>query len=526
MTRLDWNILLLYLLSTIALSLYLGRRQKNEEDYYVGGRKLPWWAVGISTMATQTSAVSFISIPAFVALKEGGGLTWLQYELALPLAMIVLMAVLIPFFRELQLVSVYQYLELRFSPAMRSTLSLVFMVSRGLGTAVGVYASAIVLSVGLNIPLWLTILLIGAVTILYDTLGGMAAVVYSDVLQMAILLVGVITCITYAASSVGGLEEVWSLFPTERQQVLDFSMGIGDSSAAPLWPYLIGGFFLYLSYYGTDQSQVQRELSTPSVRDTRLSLLFNGLSRFPLTLLYVIMGVAIFAVYQQSPELQNAIPADNPDYLVPEFIVQMLPAGLRGLLFAALLAAAMSSLDSALNSLSAVTMRDFIEKRLPQRSQYFLLWSKLTTVAWGVAITGFAFVVGNISDTVLESINKVSSAFYGPILATFLVGILSRRVQANAMLAGCLSGVGFNLILWLGFPTVHWMWWNLVGCGVAIAIAFLLIRGNAIAPTITQYTLSSAQLQEQTRWLPAYCVLGGYFVVMLGTLSYFQWISG
>ncbi len=143
MNSLDWFIIVIYLFGMIGLSVYLGRGQSNEEDYFVGGRKLSWWSVGISTMATQTSAISFISIPAFVALKEGGGLTWLQYELAVPLAIILVMVFLIPFFRRLKLVSVYEYLEWRFGPSVRYLVSGVFLVSRGLATGVGVYASAI-----------------------------------------------------------------------------------------------------------------------------------------------------------------------------------------------------------------------------------------------------------------------------------------------------------------------------------------------------------------------------------------------
>ena len=198
MNVLDWVIILTYMSAMIGLSVYLGRSQSSEEDYFVGGRKLSWWSVGMSTMATQTSAISFISIPAFVALKEGGGLTWLQYELAVPLAIILVMAFLIPFFRKLKLVSVYEYLEWRYDPSLRSLVSLVFLISRGLSTGVGVYASGIVLSVCLGIPLWLTIVILGVVTVIYDTIGGITAVVYSDVIQMVILVGGIIICIIYA----------------------------------------------------------------------------------------------------------------------------------------------------------------------------------------------------------------------------------------------------------------------------------------------------------------------------------------
>jgi SSS family solute:Na+ symporter len=203
----DWFVISAYMCAMIGLSVWIGRGQSSNEDYFVGGRNLPWWAVGLSTMATQTSAISFISIPAFVALKSGGGLTWLQYELAVPLAIILVMAFLIPFFRRLKLISVYGYLEERFDPSVRSLVSLIFLISRGLGSGVGVYASAIVLAVCLGVPLWATILIIGVVTIIYDTIGGISAVVYSDVIQMAILVSGIILCIAYAAGIVDRLDK-------------------------------------------------------------------------------------------------------------------------------------------------------------------------------------------------------------------------------------------------------------------------------------------------------------------------------
>jgi SSS family transporter len=528
MSLLDGSIIAAYLIGMIGLSVYLGKGQSSEEDYFVGGRNLPWWAVGLSTMATQTSAISFISIPAFVALRAGGGLTWLQYELAVPLAILLVMALLLPLFRRLELVSVYEYLEYRFSPSVRTLVSFIFLLSRGLGTGVGVYASAIVLSVCLGIPLGVTILIIGIVTLIYDTLGGISAVVYSDVIQMIILLAGILLCLAYALSDVGGIEAVLRSIHEDRLRTIDPGTGLGDGGTVPFWAFLVGGFFLYASYYGTDQSQVQRELSAPSADETRLSLLFNGFARFPLTLLYVALGLVVGAVYTLSPELRSTIPPDKPDYLIPQFILLYLPPGVRAILFAALLAAAMSSLDSALNSLSAATMRDFIEPRLKSRTRVLRL-SKLTTVAWGVTITAFAFLVGRISSTIIESINKIGSAFYGPILAAFLVGVLSRRASAPGVIIGILAGVGLNLFLWLGCPGIHWMWWNCFGCLTTAFVALLVSRFCNPPPSerIDAYVLRrSGIFQTERRWLPAYLSLSLYFLLMLGSLLLIDRLSG
>lgn len=518
MTIIDWIIIVLYLIGLIGLSAYLGKGQSSQDDYYVGNRTIPWWAVGISTMATQTSAISFISIPAFVALKDGGGLTWLQYELAVPLAMIVVMIFLIPLFRTLNLISVYEYLELRFGSSVRNLISGVFLISRGLATGVGLYASAIVLSVALDFPLWSAILIIGIITIIYDVIGGITAVIYSDVIQMLVLVGGIIICIVYAVIDVGGIGTMFSAMPPERLLTTDFSTGLGDGGTVPFWGFLFGGLFLYVSYYGTDQSQVQRGLSAKSVNEAKKALLLNGLARFPLTILYILLGIASFAVYQQSPELSSAIPADKPDYLIPEYILLMLPTGLRALLFAALLAAAMSSLDSALNSLSASTMRDFIQKWRPESNQIKL--GKIVTLIWGVMIIMFAFIVGGISDTVIEAINKIGSAFYGPILAAFLVGILSRKVTTRAVIFGILIGVTFNITLWLGFSEIHWMWWNIFGCLISASVSVILSLKTTFLAS-EKYTLNiKSIISNETQWSKTYLFLVCYFILILCVLLY------
>jgi len=520
MNLLDWTIICIYLGGMILLSIYLGRGQKGQADYYVGGRALPWWATGLSTMATQTSAISFISVPAFVALREGGGLTWLQYELAVPIAIIFTMIFLIPFFRRMELISVYEYLERRFGPGTRTLLAGIFLLSRGLASGVGVYASAIVLAVCLQTELWMMILVIGIVTLIYDTIGGMKAVVYSDVVQMAILGGGIVLCTAYALKAAGGLNTVLAAHDPARFNVFDFSTGLGDGGRFPLWGFLIGGFFLYVSYYGCDQSQVQRELSAPSATHTRLSLIFNGFARMPLTLGYVFLGLTAGAVFIMRPEAMALIPEGNPDFMVPTFVLAYMPHGIKALIFAAILAASMSSLDSSLNSLSASTMRDFIDRYIPTKDlDHHLLFSKLTTVAWGILIIIFAFLLGG-EDTVVERINKVGSAFYGPILAAFVTGVTIRRVHGRDMVIGIFAGVGINLLLWLGFKEIFWMWWNLTGCVLAILAALLvsLLGHEKTTDAASDHVLllwDTDIWQEERRWIPAYGCLVVFFVGMV-----------
>ena len=513
---LDWIVVALYALGMLGLSAWLGRTMAGEDDYFVGGRRLPWWATGMSTMATQTSAISFISVPAFVALAPNGGLVWLQYELAVPLAMIATSLLLLPFFRDLELITVYEYLERRFGPGIRRLCSAVFLLSRGLATGVALYASALVLTVLLDVPLWLAIVAMGLFTLTYDVLGGIRAVIWSDVIQLAVLAIGVIAATLVALAEVGGVAAAASALDPDRLVALRPGLGYGDEPM-PFWGFFVGGFFLYVAYYGTDQSQAQRELSSAGVEQTQRSLVLNGFLRFPLTAAYALLGLAVGAVVVEAPEFAAMIPADRPDAMIPAFVETYLPVGLRGLLVAALLAAAMSSLDSALNSLSATTLRDFVEPWRPLSQQASLRWGRLATVGWGLAATGFAFAVESMPGTVLESINRIGSAFYGPILAAFLVGVLSPRASGRGIFLGVLAGVGVNVVLWLAVPALFWMWWNLTGLLVAAACAYLI--PGPVPSDAHRFTLAgSGFLQRHGGWKPMHTALLAWFVVLLAAL--------
>lgn len=471
----DWLVLLAYGALLAGLCLIVSRQQRSEEDHHVGGRDLPWWSLGISTMATQSSANSFIGIPAFVALVPGGGLTWLQYELALPLALWVVMRWLTPTFRGLELVSIYDYLERRFDRATRLMLSAVFLISRALATGVALYAAALVIQVCTGWPLPVSVLILGLATVGYDLLGGMRAVVWSDVAQMVVLLAGAIFCTAVALAMVGGWDKAMEVTDPSRLRVLDRGHGLGDGSNAPLWGFLIGGAVLYVAYYGVDQSQVQRQLSARSVEDARRALAFNAVARFPLTLLYAAMGLSVGAAVALSPELQAAIPEGRWDAMMPQFIRTALPEGLRGLVIAAVMAAAMSSLDSALNSLSAATTRDFLmggSQTAPSLSN-----ARWVTLAWGLFIVGVAWQASEFSTSVIEGINRVGALFYGPLLAAFASGILDRRATATGIKAGVVAGLAVNLLLWVGLgQALFWMWWNVTGLATSILMCLLVSR--------------------------------------------------
>jgi len=473
MTPLDLGLIIVYLSLVFAVALWAGRGQATDQEYYLAGGRLSWWASGLSVMATQTSAISFISIPAFVAVKPGGGLRFIQYEFAVPLAMLASMWLIYPSLRRAQVISIYEFLQQRFDASVRRLLSAVFLLSRGLATGVMVYATGIVLSVVIDLPFWAVLLIIGGGAVAQDMVGGIKAVVYTDVVQMVILVLGLVAAIYYGLELLGGWGTVREAVAPERWTTLTPELGFGGQGATPLWGFLVGGFFLYVSYYATDQSQAQRVLAAGTDQRMRRALLLNGLARFPLVLLYLILGLVLAALLVAQPELSAQLPADRLDSLVPVFVAGYLPEGLRALLIAALLSAAMSSLDSALNALSAVSARDFLER--PGRS-LSIRENRLVTLGWGVIVTLFAFIVGNIADTVVEAINKIGSAFYGPVLAAFTAGILLPRVTATGIKQGIAAGVLLNLSLWLAAPWINWMWWNAIGLLVAILVALWSAR--------------------------------------------------
>lgn len=524
MTTLDWLVLAVYAVLMLALSAWLGGRQRDEADYYVGGRRLPWWATGLSTLATQTSAVSVISVPAFVALAPGGGLVWLTYELALPLAMIGVAVLLLPFFRSLELVTVYEYLERRYGPSLRLATSAVFLVSRGLAAGVALYAAALVVATVLGMPLAAAIVGMGLFTLCYDVLGGIRAVIWSDVIQMAVLAAGVLLAGAIATDAVGGVGTLLEVTDPARLAVF---RGADDTpSPMPFWSFFAGGLFLYLAYYGTDQSQAQRELASAGVVQTRRSLALNGFARFPLTLMYAGLGLALGAVAATQPDFAARIPADRPDALFPAFVREFLPPGARGIVIAALLAAAMSSLDSAFNSLSAATLRDFVERRRPLGPEASLRYGRLTTVLWGVVATTFAFAVPAMEGTVIESINRIGSAFYGPVLAVFVVGVVTARGDERGALIGLAAGVAVNLALWGFVPQLFWMWWNPIGFAVT-ALTALMVSGRVAPPGAREATLAGSGFAARWGgWRPVYTWLVVYWVVILAALWAVSALSG
>lgn len=520
---LDWFIIIIYLTAMVGLSFFLARGQKTARDYYLGGNKTPPLPIALSTMATQCSTNSLLGAPAFVAFAAGGGILWLQYELAVPFAMIILMAVIFPVFRRLNLISLYAYLERRFDRRTRMAISILFQFLRAFSTGVTVYGIGLVLMVCLDIPFWAAVLLLGGITVLYDVLGGMRAVIWSDVIQVVVLFGAILAAVAVAVHLVGGFEEVLERFDSRRLQAVDFGHhGLGDGKTFAFWPMLLGGLFLYLSYYGCDQTQAQRELSTRSVDDTRQALFLDGMLRFPLVVSYCFLGVCLGAYAMVHPGFVAGLPLNehgttNYNLAVPIFVLKNFPHGLIGLVMVGLVAAAMSSLDSTLNALSALSMQDlvggFVKREFSHRTE--ILLSKMLTIFWGVVCLTFSFYVGNVSQTIIESVNKIGSLINGPLLAVFLMGMLTRRINGQGALLGLIVGFSGNLGLWRYVPDISWLWWNVIGFFVAYAAGYVI---SLIFPAPTAARLSDTLYRRdkpqksasRRNWRPYYIILALY----------------
>ena len=296
MTSLDWGVFALYFVGVVGFALYQSRKNEGIEGYFLGNRSLPWWAIGLSVMATQASAITFIGT---TGQAFDDGMEFIQFYLALPFAMVVLCLVFVPFFYRARVFTAYEYLEQRFDSKTRSLTSVLFLLSRGMGAGLILYAPAIVLSVIMGWDERLTIMVMAAVTILYTMVGGITAVIWTDVVQMLMVLGGIALALGALFANlpaevgladavyIGGIQEMW--------RSIDLSWD--PTNTYTIWSGLFGGFFLFLAYFGTDQSQVQRYLTASSLKDSRLSLMFSAFLKVPMQFLILSIGVLLFVFY-------------------------------------------------------------------------------------------------------------------------------------------------------------------------------------------------------------------------------------
>jgi SSS family solute:Na+ symporter len=494
-TALDFIVLIAYLVGTTLLGVWLGRAQKDAKDYFVAGHAIPWWAILFSVVATETSALTFISIPG---LAYVGNLGFLQIAVGYLLGRVVVAFTLLPRYYEGELVTAYTLLERRFGLATRRFASLVFMVTRTFGDSVRIFATAIpiALIIGPVVPpqyvMPAAILILGVFTVIYTYHGGMRAVVWTDVLQTGIYLLGGIAALYLIGRGVPG---GWGAVFAEaggagKLDLIDTRWDL--SQAHTLWAGLIGGAFLSMASHGADQIIVQRLLASTHLRDARRALIGSGVVVILQFALFLLIGVGLYVFYR-------AQPFPTPDAIFPRFIIEVMPPGLTGLVIAAILAAAMSTVSGALNSLSAATTHD-LYLPLTKRSidgQELLRIGRRFTLMWAVILIGGAMLYRQQGTPVVVIALAIASFTYGGLLGAFFLALLLPRArQRDAITGMAVSITIMAFIVFAGrlvrtYPTlepvlgrfagVAWPWYVLIGTTITFAVGTLssLLPGGA-----------------------------------------------
>jgi SSS family solute:Na+ symporter len=494
-TALDFIVLVAYLIGTTLLGVWLGRAQKDAKDYFVAGHAIPWWAILFSVVATETSALTFISIPALAYL---GNLGFLQIAAGYLLGRVVVAYTLLPRYYEGELVTAYTLLERRFGLATRRFASLVFMVTRTFGDSVRIFATAIpiALIIGPIVPaqyvMPAAILILGVFTVIYTYHGGMRAVVWTDVLQTGIYLIGGLSALYLIGRGVaGGWDAIFAeAGRLDKLRMVDTSITV--SNPHTLWAGLIGGAFLSMASHGADQIIVQRLLASTNLRDARRALIGSGVVVILQFLLFLIIGVGLFVFYrgQRFP---------TSDAIFPQFIIEVMPPGLTGLVIAAILAAAMSTVSGALNSLSAATTHDLY---LPLRKraldgQELLRIGRRFTLVWAVILIGGAMLYRQQGTPVVVVALAIASFTYGGLLGAFFLALLWRRARQRDAIAGMAVGITIMaFIVFAGrlvsaypglepilgpFTGIAWPWYVLIGTTITFTVGVLssLLPGGA-----------------------------------------------
>lgn len=461
----DLAVILAYLAAVTWFGASFRQRQKSLKDYFLGGRTAPWWAIALSIVSAETSTLTIIGTPP---LAYAGSYVFLQVIFGYLLARVVISTIFLPRYFEGQLFTAYELMQRRFGPRIRKVTSGIFLITRSLAEGVRVFAISIVVSILLHTGGLASILVIVALTLFYTFEGGMTAVIWTDVIQMAMYVLGAgISFFVLLAKIPGGWPHVIDVASAAGKfQLFDFHW----SWTAPytFWAGLIGGCFLTTASHGTDQLVVQRLLAAKSERQARLALLSSWFVIFIQFSLFLTIGVLLWMLHSGAP-----IPKTQLDRLYPTFIWDSLPLGIAGLAMAAILAAAMANLSAALNSLASATVVDFYQPLTRGRHEpaHYLRISRLATVFWGAVLAAIATLASQWG-SVLESGLSIASVTLGILLGVFLLGVLTKKPGENAAIAGVVAGAA--VMAWVKFATkIPFTWWVLIGASVTFTIAVL-----------------------------------------------------
>ena len=532
MSTIDWTILITTLTSIIIYGIYKSRTTKNLEGYFLSNRSLPWYLVLLSIMGTQASAVTFLTGPG---QAYSDGMRFVQYYFGLPLAMIVISIFFVPVFSKLKVYTAYEFLENRFDVKTRTFTSALFLLSRGLSTGVSIFAPSLVLSSLMGWNIYYTNLVMGGLLIIYTMSGGAKAVAHTQKLQMIIVFVALfltgylaVKLLPEAVSftdalKVGGQNGKMNIITTGFTD-----KGFDWKDKYNIWSGLIGGFFLALSYFGTDHSQVGRYLTAKNIKESRKGLLINGLVKVPMQFFILLIGILIFSFYQYTKgpvyfdkvtqeQAKQTIKKDslnmleaqyNTAFEMPDkteanalrktyagvmkramknddtkdtnfiflwFVKENLPVGLIGLIFAIIFLAAWGSIAAALNSLAACTVIDFHKKFFTKKDtdvdDYKI--SQWYTLAWGIFSIIISMFAYNIGNSLIEAVNIIGSLFYGVILGVFLVAFWLKFVRGDAVFYAAIISELLVIIIYR-MDIISFLWLNVIGALLVIFFSMLL----------------------------------------------------
>jgi SSS family solute:Na+ symporter len=554
MNILDWVVLVGSLGSIAIYGMWKGRGNKDMKGYLLSDNDMKWHTVAFSIMATQASAITFLSTPGQAYID---GMRFVQFYLGLPIAMVVLSVTAVPLYYKLKVYTAYEYLESHFDLKTRALAAFLFLIQRGLAAGLTIYAPSIILSVLLGWNIYWTNLFIGGIVIIYTATGGSRAVGWTQFQQMIIILVGMFAAffmiIHLLPDHLSFLDSVKVAGKMGKLNAIDFSFNPDNKYS--IWSGIIGGFFLQLSYFGTDQSQVQRYLTGETVKQSRLGLLFNGIVKVPMQFGILFIGAMLFVFYQfvapplffnpvetqkvktsvhaeeynnledqfhqlfaekkdklnsmvramdskdetrvsslqkdinstndkikgLRTEAANIIAKNDPladtndtNYIFLSFVLKYLPAGLIGLVLAAIFAASMSSTASEINSLASTTIVDVYKRMIKKEAseRHYVFVSKLATVFWGLFAIAFAAFVSQLG-TLIEAVNILGSLFYGTILGIFLLAFYFKKVSATPAFFSAIIAEIVVICCFL-FTKISFLWYNLIGCLLVILLAHII----------------------------------------------------
>jgi SSS family solute:Na+ symporter len=463
LNTIDYAVIGVYLLAITAFGSWFARFQKTTRDYFLTDRSVPWWAICFTIVATETSTLSFIGVPAGA---YAGNMAFLQIAIGYIVGRILVSILFIPAYFRGELFTSYELLQRRFGPSVKNVAAVIFMVTRTLADGIRLFATALVISVVTQVPVTSTVLILGVAMIIFTVRGGVSAVIWTDVVQMFIYVGGALLVFFGLLELIpGGWTEVTRTAATHFT-IFDFSTD--PKQVYTFWAGLLGGIALTLATHGTDQFLVQRLLSARSAKEASTGLVLSGFIVFAQFVLFLIIGAMLYTFYQHTPLPR---PLTRTDEVLPLFVITSLPHGISGFIVAAIVAAALSP---SINSLAATTVNDFYVKYIrPDADEPTLMRvSRQATIFWGVAQIAVALAAQFVTRSVLDSGLAVLSLAAGPVLGAFLVGVLSRRTGPRGMLTGMLAGIAALFWIWMSGATA-WTWYAFAGAAITSLIALV-----------------------------------------------------